>query len=66
MAKMSDRIKKLREAAALTQQDLAVAVGVTVSQVYRWEKGTHMPNVYALRSLARVFKVSLDELIGKE
>ncbi len=47
-------VKKLRLAKKMTQQDLALAVGVTVRQVCKWEKNG-LPAVYPrLKLLERV------------
>lgn len=58
------RIRRLREARGLSQQALAVACGVSVSQVFRWESDRSEPYASSLRALARVLEVSLDELLG--
>ena len=62
---MGERIKALREGRALSQQALAVLLGVSVSQVSRWERDEQEPSVSSLRALARELAVSLDELIGR-
>lgn len=55
-------IRKLREEAGMTQLGLANAVGVTPITVYNWERGRYEPKASQLRSLARVFHVSMDDI----
>jgi len=55
-------IRDLREAAGLTQLELAVRVGVTPSAVYNWERGRNEPKATQLRALARAFGVPMDEI----
>ncbi len=55
-------IRELREAAGLTQLELAVRVGVTPSAVYNWERGKSEPKATQLRALARAFGVPMDDI----
>ena len=55
-------IRALREAAGMTQLELAIRVGVTPVTVYNWERGRFEPKASQLRSLARVFGVSMDDI----
>ena len=45
------RIKKLRAAMDLTQEQFAAAVGVTYATVNRWENGNANPQPLALRRI---------------
>lgn len=55
-------IRELREAAAMTQLELANRLGTTPVTIYNWERGKHEPKASQLRALARVFGVSMDEI----
>ena len=44
-------IKTIRKQLDLTQQELAVKLGVAVATVYRWEKGTSKPSKMARKQL---------------
>ncbi len=55
-------IRQLREAAGLTQLELAFQLGCTSSAVYNWERGRNEPKASQLRAMARVFGVSMDEI----
>ncbi|MGA9112918.1 MAG: helix-turn-helix transcriptional regulator [Candidatus Dormiibacterota bacterium] len=55
-------IRQLREAAGLTQAELARRVGVQTSQVSRWERGVAVPTARNARRLGRRLGVSPDDL----
>lgn len=55
-------IRELREAAGLTQLELAVRVGVTPSTIYNWETGRAEPRVSQLRRVAETFSVKMDDI----
>ena len=55
-------IKALREAAGLTQFELAVKVGVTPTSVSAWERGQYEPRASQLRKLAGVLGVLMDDI----
>jgi transcriptional regulator with XRE-family HTH domain len=59
------RIRRLRERAKLSQQALAVACQVAVTQVSRWETGVSEPSLDSVRALARALGASYEEIIGK-
>jgi transcriptional regulator with XRE-family HTH domain len=67
MAEVGENLKRLRAAAGLTQQQLAVAAGLSVSVVAHIERG-HIPDPRAstLRALARSLGCTLDDLAGDE
>ena len=55
-------IRQLREERGWTQFELAVKVGMTPATVYNWERGRYEPKASQLRTLARVFDVSMDDI----
>ena len=55
-------IRQLREQRGETQLHLAVAIGVTPTTIFNWERGQHEPKASQLRALARHFNVSMDEI----
>lgn len=59
------RITKAREDIGLNQAALAEKAGVTPAAISQIEKGTRVPSIPVLQSIANVLKVSLDYLIGK-
>ena len=56
-------IRAKRRALGMTQTQLAKAVGASLSAEVTWEKGTRSPQMAALKSLAIVFKCTVDELL---
>lgn len=64
--KLSENIRAFRKAHALTQQQLADALGVTVGAVYKWEANLSAPDLALLIQLADFFDTSVDVLLGYE
>ena len=63
---LSENIRKYRKAMALTQEELAEAMGVTVGAVHKWETGASTPEIGLIVSLANFFDTSVDILLGYE
>jgi transcriptional regulator with XRE-family HTH domain len=62
-AAVAATLRSLRVAAHLTQAEVASAVGVTVSQVSRWETpGGPVPQLRYQRRLAELYSVSVEAL----
>jgi transcriptional regulator with XRE-family HTH domain len=60
------RVKELREKAGLTQQDLAIKSGLSVSNLSQIEQGkTPDPRMSTLLALASALGVDCDTLTGK-
>ena len=61
------RIGLLRKEKGLTQEELASHMGVSPQAVSKWENDQTCPDISALPKLARLFGVTVDELLeGKE
>lgn len=58
-------ISILREEKGATQKEVADAIGVTVRQYQRFEKGEQKPGFDNLIALADYFEVTLDFLVGR-
>jgi transcriptional regulator with XRE-family HTH domain len=58
------RLKKAREAAGLQQQDVARLLRRTQSYVSKLESGQRRIDIIQLKTLARIYKKSLDHLLG--
>ena len=63
---MKNRIRELREAAGMTQADLAERLQVSVPTVSRWESGVIRPSVGNLIELAEIFGVTTDAILGRD
>ena len=59
-----DKIKHLREKAGYSQAQLAKKLDVTRISVNAWEMGISMPTTQYVVSLAKLFHVSADYLLG--
>lgn len=57
------KLKVLREALNLRQEDLAIKLSVDRSTVAKWETGESMPRVDKLCTLANVLNCSVDDLL---
>lgn len=55
-------IKIIREAAGLTQEELARAVGVDRVTVANWESGKTEPKLSQARKIAEIGRVKLEEV----
>jgi len=58
------RMKALRRAKDITQEELAEYLGVSYQSVSRWENGVCYPDMELLPALADFFGVTVDYLIG--
>ena len=61
---ISENIKTLRNSAGMTQKELADKLYVTPQAVSRWENGEVEPSIDAISTMAQIFKVTTDEIIG--
>lgn len=63
---MGERLKKLRDAQGLTQEQVGNRLGVTGASISGYEKNTAMPPADILRKLALLYRVTTDYLLGLE
>ena len=59
-----NRMKKLREEKGLSKSAVAEAVGITVSAILKYEASITQPSVYAAWKLAKLYGVTIEELMG--
>ncbi len=62
----ADRLSNLRKQRGLTQEGLADLIGLTKTQIYRYEKSNAQPTLDVIRRLAIALSVSSDELVFEE
>ncbi len=65
-SKVGSRIRILREAAGLTQSELAATAYVTRQSVGNWERGNTLPDVQSLQLVAKALNTTVDGLLGDE
>jgi putative transcriptional regulator len=59
---IDNRIQTLRNAKAITQQELADAVEVTRATIIALEKGNYNPSLELVFRLAKFFKTDIDKI----
>ena len=63
---ISMRIRELRKQAKLSQEMMAEKTGVSRQAITKWETGLGVPDIENLIAIADLFKLSLDELMGRD
>lgn len=61
---IGENIRRLRRERNLTQEEVAVHLGISFQAISKWERGDGYPDITMLPTLAGYFGVSMDELIG--
>lgn len=61
---IAQKLTELRNAKKATQEDVALALGVSNKTVSKWENGTSAPDLTMLVALAEYYDVSTDTLLG--
>ncbi len=55
-----------RKEAGLTQAELAEKINYSDKSVSKWEQGNGVPDVYVLMQLAKLYGVTINDLVGEE
>ena len=63
---IAQRLSSLRKNKGLTQQALADAVGLHVTQVKRYEYNQSQPSLETLKKIAKALRVTIDSLVFEE
>jgi transcriptional regulator with XRE-family HTH domain len=58
-----EKLKNQRKEKNLTQEEVAEKIGVSGQAVSKWEKGECLPDVYNLKMLGKLYRVSVDSLL---
>lgn len=61
-----DKLRKLREAHHLSQQQLAEKLGMSPSGIGMWEQNRRQPDNEMAKKIAQLFGVSTDYLLGND
>ena len=61
---IGNKIKELRIAKNVTQEELASRVNVAKATISAYENGSRLPSYTVLVKLSRIFHVSTDNLLG--
>ena len=57
------RLKFFRDKRLLTQKNIAIALGLSVSTISKWESGISKPRADTLKKLADLLHCTVDELL---
>ena len=60
----NEKLQELRKRKGLTQEELAEELFVSRTAISKWESGRGYPNIDSLRSIAKFFSVTIDELLS--
>ncbi|MBP1580775.1 MAG: helix-turn-helix domain-containing protein [Oscillospiraceae bacterium] len=63
---IGEKLFERRKAAGLSQEELAEKIGVSRQAVSKWERGESSPDTENLIALAKLYNISLDELVFGE
>lgn len=61
---LAGRLRTIRERLGFSQDDVASLTGQPRPVVSNWESGVRRPNSHQLDKLAKIYRTSLDELLG--
>ena len=60
----ADKLTQLRKKAGWSQEELAEQMNVTRQSVSKWENGSSDPNTSNLIALAKLYKISPEDLLS--
>ena len=63
---LGNRISEYRQNNNMTQEEMAMRLGVTPQAVSKWERGQSYSDVWLLKDICMVLDVSADSLLGNE
>ncbi len=63
---LNEKILALRKEKGWTQEELAEALYVSRTAISKWESGRGYPSIDSLKAIAKLFCVSVDELLSGE
>ena len=63
---LGEKIKLYRENKNMTQGEIADILDVKAATISKYEAGTLEPNIESLKKLAKIFEVSIDELLKED
>lgn len=63
---LSENIKTIRKSKGLSQEELAVSLGVVRQTISKWEHGLSVPDSDMLISISEVFGIPVSTLLGEK
>lgn len=61
---IGENIKRKRLERNLTQEEMALHLGISFQSISKWERGEGYPDIEMLPNIAEYFGISVDELLG--
>ena len=61
---LGKRFKRYRQKVGLTQKEAAERIGINSYQLGNYETNRSEPSIAILKGMSKIYKVSVDELIG--
>ncbi len=62
--KIPELLITLRKENGFTQSDLADKLDISFQAVSKWERGENLPDAYTLLALARIYNITVDEILS--
>ena len=63
---LHEKLQQLRKQNNMTQEQLAQLLYVSRTAISKWESGRGYPNLESLKSISKLFSVSIDELLSND
>ena len=63
MNHLKENLKELRTIYRYSQKRIAIILGISQVQYFKYESGINEPNIEMLIKIANLYNISLDELI---
>ena len=60
----NEKLQELRRQKGMTQEELAGKLYVSRTAISKWESGRGYPNIESLKAIARLFSVTVDDLLS--
>ena len=60
----NEKLQELRKQKELTQEELAKTLYVSRTAISKWESGRGYPTIDSLKAIAKLFSVTIDELLS--
>ena len=61
-----ENLQRLRKQAGLSQEEVAQKLFLSRQSISKWENGGAEPGIENLKALAKLYGVTVDELVGNE
>lgn len=59
-------VKEIRKKLIITQEELAVILGVSFASINRWENGKHEPTIKIRRKIVEICKANNIDMVEKK